>query len=179
MSTAYDKLALCYRVDSKPPATAAAHYHAAEGGCVDTFTAQPKDTFTLVQHQWWRTNVSMLTVSWWSRIAGRRGRNVHTMIQSLHTTVNSIHYRNNTHTCLTALFPGLPRWAGTRIVKPIWILLKQVTVSGSGISWAVCKSAPSLQTDNQATTQFLQAGRPSCPPNQQHRSIEGILAGKL
>ena len=40
----------------------------------------------------------MLTVSWWSRIAGRRGRNVHTMIQSLHTTVNSIHYRNNTHT---------------------------------------------------------------------------------
>jgi len=26
--------------------------------------------------------------------------------------------------------------------KPIWILLKQETVSGSGISWAVCKSAP-------------------------------------
>ena len=25
--------------------------------------------------------------------------------------------------------------------KPIWILLKQETVSGSGISWAVCKSA--------------------------------------
>jgi len=33
-------------------------------------------------------------------------------------------------------------WAGTRKVKPIWILLKQETVSGSGISWAVCKSAP-------------------------------------
>ena len=26
--------------------------------------------------------------------------------------------------------------------KPIWILLKQETVSGSGISWAMCKSAP-------------------------------------
>ena len=26
--------------------------------------------------------------------------------------------------------------------KPIWILLKQETVSGSGISWATCKSAP-------------------------------------
>jgi len=26
--------------------------------------------------------------------------------------------------------------------KPIWILLKQETVSGSGISWAICKSAP-------------------------------------
>ena len=41
-----------------------------------------------------------------------------------------------------ALFPGLPRSASTRKVKPIWILLKQETVSGSGISWAICKSAP-------------------------------------
>ena len=40
-----------------------------------------------------------------------------------------------------ALFPGLPRWAGTRMVKPIWILLKQETVSGSGIRWAICNSA--------------------------------------
>ena len=48
----------------------------------------------------------------------------------------------NTNTRLTALCPGLPRWASTRKVKPIWILLKQETVSGSGISWAVCKSAP-------------------------------------
>ena len=39
-------------------------------------------------------------------------------------------------------FPGLARWASTRKVKPIWNLLKQETVSGSGISWAVCKSAP-------------------------------------
>ena len=44
-----------------------------------------------------------------------------------------------THTRLTALFPELPC---TRKVKPIWILLTQETVSGSGISWAVCKSAP-------------------------------------
>ena len=42
-----------------------------------------------------------------------------------------------------ALFPGLPGWAGTRKVKPIWILLKQETVSGSSISLAICKSAPS------------------------------------
>ena len=38
-------------------------------------------------------------------------------------------------------FQGLPRWAGTRKAKPIWILQKQETVSGSGISWAICKSA--------------------------------------
>ena len=45
------------------------------------------------------------------------------------------------YTRLTALCPGLPGWAGTRNVKPIWILLKQETVSSSGISWAICKSA--------------------------------------
>jgi len=48
----------------------------------------------------------------------------------------------HTHTHLTALCPGLPGWAGTRKATPIWILLKQETVSGSVISWAVCKSAP-------------------------------------
>ena len=47
------------------------------------------------------------------------------------------------YTRSTALFPGLSRWASTRKVKPIWILLKQETASGSGISWAICKSAPS------------------------------------
>ena len=48
----------------------------------------------------------------------------------------------HTHTCLTTLCPGLPGWASARKVKSIWILLKQETVSGSGISWAICKCAP-------------------------------------
>ena len=91
----------------------------------------------------------------------------------------------HTHTRLTALCPGLPGWASTRKVKPVWISLlflspnqqcqsththtypfngpfsgtTQVSwyqkgktnldfteardsVSGSGISWAICKSAP-------------------------------------
>jgi len=55
-----------------------------------------------------------------------------------HQINSAIHY---IHTRLTALCPGLPGWAGTRKVKPIWILLKQETVSGSGIRWAICKSA--------------------------------------
>jgi len=42
----------------------------------------------------------------------------------------------HTHTRLMALCPGLPGSAGTRKAKPIWILLKQETVRGSGISWA-------------------------------------------
>ena len=50
--------------------------------------------------------------------------------------------RSTTHIRLTALCPRLPGWAGTRKVKPIWILLKQETVSSSGISWTICKSAP-------------------------------------
>jgi len=57
----------------------------------------------------------------------------------------------HTHTRLTTLFPGLPGWAGTRKVKPIRILLKRETASGSGISWAICKSAPrSRQTTTSA-----------------------------
>ena len=54
------------------------------------------------------------------------------------------HARAQTHTHTHVLRPsglclGLPEWAGTRT---IWILLKQGTVSGSGISWAIRKSAP-------------------------------------
>ena len=55
--------------------------------------------------------------------------------------VNGCTTVGHTHTRLTALIPGLPGWASTRKVKPIWILLKQKTVSGSGIIWAICKSA--------------------------------------
>jgi len=46
----------------------------------------------------------------------------------------------HTHTLnlLMAVFPELPGCDGTRKVKPIGILLKQETVSGSGISWAIC-----------------------------------------
>jgi len=46
------------------------------------------------------------------------------------------------HIRVAALCPGLPGWAGTRKVIPIWTLLKQETVSGSGIIWAMCKSVP-------------------------------------
>ena len=53
---------------------------------------------------------------------------------------HSAYTHTHTHTHLTALCPGLPRWASTRKVKPIWILLTQETVSGSGISCAICKS---------------------------------------
>ena len=56
-----------------------------------------------------------------------------------HTLMIIIH--THTHP-FNSLCPGLPGWASTRKVKPIWILLKQETVSGSDISWTICKSAP-------------------------------------
>ena len=80
------------------------------------------------------------------------------------------------YTRLTALCLGLPRWASTRKVKPIWILQKQETVSGSGISWAVCKSAPrSRQTTTPAPhhSVFFTGRMPFLPPNQQRQSTEG------
>ena len=84
-----------------------------------------------------------------------------------------------TDTRLTALCPGLPRWAGTRKVKLIWILLKQETVSGSGISWAICKSAHrSRQITTPAHhTQFFTGRMPFLPPSQQCQSTEGNIAG--
>ena len=75
-----------------------------------------------------------------------------------------------------ALFPGLPGWAGTRKEKPIWILLKQDTVSGSGISSAVCKSAPrsrQIATPAPHHSSFLPAGCPSCRPTNSVKALKG------
>jgi len=81
----------------------------------------------------------------------------------------------HTHTHLTAHFPGLPRLTGTRKVKPIWILLKQETVSGSSISWAICKSAPRCrQITMPAPHNSLFTGwMPFLQSNQQRQSTEG------
>jgi len=80
-----------------------------------------------------------------------------------------------THTRLSAVCPGLPGWAGTRKVKPIWILLKQETVSGSSISWAICKSAPwCIQITMPAPHYSVFTGQmPFLLPNQQRQSTEG------
>jgi len=82
----------------------------------------------------------------------------------------------HTHTRvrLTALCPGLPGWAGTRNVKPIWILLEQETVSGSGISWALCKSAPrSRQITTPAPHHSVFYKPDALPTNSERQSTEG------
>jgi len=58
----------------------------------------------------------------------KRNNSVHyTFPRIIHTHTNIY---THTRDSLMALCPGLPGWAGTRKVKPIWILLKQETVSG-------------------------------------------------
>ena len=84
---------------------------------------------------------------------------------------------NTIHTPhLTALCPGLPGSAGTRKVKPIWILLKQE----SEWQWhqlghvQVCTS---LQTDNHASTlplSSLQARCPACRPTNSVKALKAI-----
>ena len=81
------------------------------------------------------------------------------------------------HTCMRAFkgpFLGLPGWAGTRKVKPIWILLKQETVSGIGISLAICKFASrSRQMTTPAPHHSVFTGQmPFLPPSQYRQSTE-------
>ena len=109
---------------------------------------QPTDQPTSIFHQWHNMQYNF---SSWKRVT--------------HT---------HTHVRLTALCPGLPGWAGTRNVKPIWILLEQETVSGSGISWALCKSAPrSRQITTPAPHHSVFYKPDALPTNSERQSTEG------
>ena len=80
------------------------------------------------------------------------------------------------HTRLTAPFPGLPGWASTRKVKPIWILLKQETSEWQWHQLGRMQVCTLLQTDNHASTSplsFFTGRMPFLPPNQQRQSTEG------
>ena len=84
----------------------------------------------------------------------------------------------HTHTHLTALCPELPGSAGTRKVIPIGILLKQETVSGSGISWTICKSASrsrQITTPAPHHSAFLQAECPSCRPTNSVKALKAFV----
>ena len=66
---------------------------------------------------------------------------------------------------------GKPRKGKTNLE-----LLEQEIVSGSGICWAVCKSAPhSRQPRQHPTTHFFTGRMPFLPPNKQRQSTEGTL----
>jgi len=72
-------------------------------------------------------------------------------------------------------FPGLPRWAGTRKVKPIWNLPKQETVASAG-PYASLHLTPDRQPRQHPTTQFFTGRMSFLPPNQQRQNTEGFKA---
>jgi len=58
-------------------------------------------------------------------------------------------------------------------VKTSLDLLEQEIVSGSGICWAICKSAPHPGQPRQyPTIQFFTNRMPFLPPNQQRQSTD-------
>ena len=63
--------------------------------------------------------------------------------QNMIIDMNIQHTHARTHTHLfNGPLSGTTQVSQYQKGKTIWILLKQKTVSGSGISWAICKSAP-------------------------------------
>ena len=87
--------------------------------------------------------------------------------------VSTLYTYTHTHLFVTALCPGLPGWAGTRKVNQSGFHLKQETVSGSGISWAICKSAPRSRQITTPAPRHSTGRIPFLPPNQQRQSTEG------
>ena len=92
-------------------------------------------------------------------------KNTHT----LHTTVLLLFWNMSGTTQVSRYQKGK-----TRKVKTNLDLLEQETVSGNGICWAICKSAPHPRQPRQhPTTQFFTGRMPFLPPNQQCQSTEG------
>ena len=89
------------------------------------------------------------------------------------------HSTLNTHTHpFNGPMSGTTRVSRYRKVKPIWILLEQETVNGSGISWAICKSAPRSRQITMPTPHhsgFLQAGCPSCRPTNSVKALKATV----
>jgi len=95
---------------------------------------------------------------------------------SIYTWITHTHTHTHTQTFNSPLSGTI--WVSRyQKGKPIWILLKQETVSGSSISWVICKSAPHSReiTTQHPTSQFFTGWVPFLPPNQQRQSTEGHL----
>ena len=102
-----------------------------------------------------------------------------------HVFPSQLHAYIHTHTHpFNGHFSRTTRMSRYQKGMPIWILLKQETASGSGISWAICKSAPrSRQITMPAPTtghhSFFTGRMPFLPPNQQRQSTEGSSLTRL
>ena len=100
-----------------------------------------------------------------------------------HVTVSRllVHFHMNGHTDtdtrLTALFPGLPRWAATRKVKPNWFYWSKrqwVAVAPAG-PYGSLHVAPDRKPCQHPTTLFFTGRMPFLPPNQQCQSTKTLV----
>ena len=90
------------------------------------------------------------------------------------TLMPVVHTHTHTHP-IKGPFSGTTQVSWYQKGKTNLILLKQETVSGSGISWAVCKSAPlSRQITTLAPNHsvFLQTGCPSSRPTNSVKALK-------
>jgi len=103
------------------------------------------------------------------------------LAEQLHWWTLLSHKHKHTHTHKwqvlrpSGFCPGLPRWADTRKVKPICILLKQEIASVSGVSLDICRSAPRPRQITMPASHHSVFYRPDALPstNQQRQSTEG------
>jgi len=99
----------------------------------------------------------------------------HTRARTHARTHTRARARTRTHTRLTALFPGLSRWAGTRKVKNqsgfYWSKRQWVVVASAG-PYASLHLVSDRWPCQHPTTQFLQAGCPSCRPTNSVKALK-------
>jgi len=91
-----------------------------------------------------------------------------------HLTYYDTHTHTHTHP-FNGPFSGTTNVSQYQKGKTNLVSLKQETMSGSGISWAICKSAPrssQITTPAPHHSVFLQAGCPSCCPTNSVKALK-------
>jgi len=84
---------------------------------------------------------------------------------------------NNNNTRLLALCPRVPRWAGTRKVKPVWIYWRKnqwVAVASSG-PYASLNIAPDRQPCQPPTTKLFTGQMPLLHPTNSTRALKALF----
>jgi len=128
---------------------------------------------TSAEFQWLQVICNSIHVSWSFRLPLMNLPWHHPVTWPNHCSL-TVDSHSNSNTRLMALCPGLSGWYSTRKVKPIWIYWSKITVSGSDISWAICKSVSRFRqiTMPAAHHSVFTGQMPFLPPSQQHQSTE-------
>jgi len=87
-------------------------------------------------------------------------------------------YRTHTHPFYGPL-DFVWNYLGEPVPEPIWILLKQETVSGSSISWAICKSALRPRQITMPAPHHSDFLQPRCPSCCLTNSVKALKALKV